>query len=259
MCSILGNDFIPHIPTLNMKNDGLNSLIDFTTIAINEFGSLVSNNKINKNTISQIFNLISTNEDTQIIIEVAKFIERKPTNMTTISSDYGLKNKDKLTHDIYNNSKRWRYYYYKELFDININYDSSLISSIVENFIKGIYWTYNYYKKFDLDYEWFYPYNYPPTSKDISNYLKVKDHIPDIKSNGNFLLSKYQLLLILPIQSNHLLDFDENLKLLTTDNKKGLTYLFPKEFKIQTFLKTHLHECYPILPMINISKIKNIN
>ena len=35
--------------------------------------------------------------------------------------------------------------------------------------------------------------------------------------------------------------------------------LFPKEFKIQTFLKTHLHECYPILPMINISKIKNIN
>ena len=259
MCSILGNDFIPHIPTLNMKNDGLNSLIDFTTIAINEFGSLVSNNKINKNTISQIFNLISTNEDTQIIIEVAKFIERKPTNMTTVSSDYGLKNKDKLTHDIYNNSKRWRYYYYKELFDININYDSSLISSIVENFIKGIYWTYNYYKKFDLDYEWFYPYNYPPTSKDISNYLKVKDHIPDIKSNGNFLLSKYQLLLILPIQSNHLLDFDENLKLLTTDNKKGLTYLFPKEFKIQTFLKTHLHECYPILPMINISKIKNIN
>jgi len=259
MCSILGNDFIPHIPTLNMKNDGLNTLIDFTTIAINEFGSLVSNNKINKNTISQIFNLISTNEDAQIIIEVAKFIERKPTNMTTISSDYGLKNKDKLTYDIYNNNKRWRYYYYKELFDININYDSSLISSIVENFIKGIYWTYNYYKKFDLDYEWFYPYNYPPTSKDISNYLKVKNNIPDIKSNGNFLLSKYQLLLILPIQSNHLLDFDENLKLLTTDNKKGLTYLFPKEFKIQTFLKTHLHECYPILPMINISKIKNIN
>jgi 5'-3' exoribonuclease 1 len=259
MCSILGNDFIPHIPTLNMKNNGLNTLIDFTTIAIKETGSLVSENKINKNCLTYIFNLISKDEDTQLFIEVSKFIEKRPTNMTTLSSEYGLKNKDKLTYDIYNNNKKWRYYYYKSLFDININYDSSLVSSVVSSFIKGIYWTYNYYKKFDLDYEWFYPYNFPPTSKDISNYLKVTSNIPDITNNGTFLSSKYQLLLILPIQSNHLLNFDEDLKSLTIDSKKGFTYLFPQEFKIQTFLKTQLHECFPILPMIDIYKIKNIN
>ena len=259
MCSILGNDFIPHIPTLNMKNNGLNTLIDFTTIAIKEFGPLVSNNKINKNCLTQIFNLISKDEDTQLFIEVSKFIEKRPTNMTCLSSDYGLKNKDKLTYDIYNNNKKWRYYYYKSLFDININYDSSLVSSVVSTFIKGIYWTYNYYKKFDLDYEWFYPYNFPPTSKDISNYLKVTSNIPDITNNSTFLPSKYQLLLILPIQSNHLLNFDEDLKSLTIDSKKGFTHLFPIEFKIQTFLKTQLHECFPVLPMINIYKIKNIN
>jgi len=44
-----------------------------------------------------------------------------------------------------------------------------------------------------------------------------------------------------------------------TDYNKGLKHLFPTEFKIQTFLKTHLHECYPVLPMINIDKIKKIN
>ncbi len=258
MCSILGNDFIPHIPTLNMKNNGLNSLIDFTTIAIKENGALVSNNKINKDCLTTIFNLISKDEDAQIFTEVSKFIEKKPTNMTSISSDYGLKNKDKLTFDIYNNNKKWRYYYYKSLFDININYDSSLVSTVVSSFIKGIYWTYNYYKKFDLDYEWFYPYNFPPTSRDISNYLKVIDNIPEIKKNGTFLKSKYQLLLILPIQSSHLLSFDENLKSLTTDITKGFCHLFPTEFKIQTFLKTQLHECYPILPMINISKLKKL-
>jgi len=64
-----------------------------------------------------------------------------------------------------------------------------------------------------------------------------------------------QLLLILPIQSNDLLAFNEKLKKMTIDEKQGLTYLFPKEFKIQTFLKTQLHECSPILPMINVHKI----
>jgi 5'-3' exonuclease len=242
-----------------MKNNGLNTLIEFTTTAISEFGALVEDNKINKNCLTQIFNLISKDEDAQIFIEVSKFIEKKPTNMTSASSDYGLKNKDKLTFDIYNNNKKWRYYYYKSLFDININYDSSLISSVVATFIKGIYWTYNYYKKFDLDYEWFYPYNFPPTSKDITNYLKGTSNIITITNNSNFLPSKYQLLLILPIQSNHLLNFDEELKSLTTDSKKGFTHLFPTEFKIQTFLKTQLHECFPILPMINIYKIKSID
>jgi 5'-3' exonuclease len=258
MCSILGNDFIPHITTLNMKNNGLNKLIDITTKAINSNGALVSVNKINKDCLSAIFTLIAENEDIDINEEVSAFIKKKPSSSVINSNEYGLKNKDNLINDIYNNNRKWRYYYYKSLFDININYDSSLISTIVASFIKGIYWTYNYYKRFDLDYEWFYPFNYPPTTKDISNYLSVNE-INEIKKNGSFLLAKVQLLLILPIQSNHLLSFDKEIQSLMTDNKKGFIHLFPKEFKIQTFLKTQLHECGPILPMINIEKITKIN
>jgi len=158
-----------------------------------------------------------------------------------------------LLNEIYCNNKKWRYNYYKSLFDININNDSSLISTIVSNFIKGIYWTYNYYKKFDLDLEWFYPYNYPPTCRDISNYLKVNE-ISKIQKKGNYLLPEIQLLLILPIQSHHLLDFKPKVKELSLTKFR---FLYPIEFKIQTFLKHHLHDCTPILPMINILKIKN--
>jgi len=254
MCSILGNDFIPHILTLNMKNGGLNTLIDITTAAIKEYNILVSDNKINKDCLMAIFTTLAGTEETDLFNEVSKFIHKKPTDFTLKSQEYGLKNKDELLHEIYINNKKWRYNYYKSLFDININFDSSLISILVNSYIKGIYWTYNYYKKFELDYEWFYPYNYPPTTRDISNYLKV-NQISEIKSKGTFLNPQMQLLLILPIQSNELLSFNEKLKDLTINDKQGLTYLFPKEFKIQTFLKTQLHECAPILPMINIHKI----
>ena len=249
MCSILGNDFIPNIITLNMKNKGLMKIIDYTTIAIDKHGSLVNEGKINKECLKDIFFQISVNEDSNII-------QKKPRDFTLNSQEYGIKNKDKLLKEIYSNQKKWRYYYYKSLFDINIHYDTSMISMIVDSYITGIYWTYNYYKGFDLDYDWYFPFNYSPTSKDIFNYLNVKD-IKTISNNGNFLHPKIQLFLILPIQSNHLLD--DNFKILTTDIKKGFKHLFPIEFKIQTFLKNHLHECLPVLPILDICEIRKIN
>jgi 5'-3' exonuclease len=252
MCSILGNDFIPHILSLNMKNNGLQQLIQITTKAIKEKGSLVSiDNKINHDCLLQIFTYIAETEDQNIFNEVSKIVEGR------IVIDKMIKT-DSLHQDIYNNYKKWRYYYYKSLSDINIHFESSLISPVVYNFIKGIYWTYQYYKKMELDYTWFYPFNYPPSSRDIVNYLSVSNNDFHIKENGKFLHPTIQLLLILPIQSNHLLNHHPHLKSFTTDYNKGLKHLFPESFKIQSFLKTKFHECYPVLPMIHIEKINNM-
>lgn len=254
MCSILGNDFIPHILNLNIKSGGLDKLISITEAAIKNNGYLVENNKINQSTLTDIFNQIAETEDNDIISGVNKEIERKPRDFTLASQEYAIKNKDQTLTDIYNNSKRWRYYYYRNLFDVNINNDStSIISS---NFIKGIYWTYNYYKKMDLDYTWYYPYNYPPTAKDISNYLKV-NIIKEIELKGEYLSPNKQLLLILPIYSIDLID--EQSKKYMTDISYGMKHLYPKEYKIQTLFKTHLWECCPILPIINIDKIIKTN
>ena len=254
MCSILGNDFIPHILNLNIKSGGLDKLINVTEIAISLYGPLVNNNKINQKTLNDIFNQIAENEDNDIIPLVSKEIERKPRDFTLLSQEYGIKFKDETLNLMNNNSKKWRYYYYKNLFDININIDST--SSLSNNYIKGIYWTYNYYKKMDIDYTWYYPYNYPPTVKDISNYLKVND-ISEIKSKGEFLKPEIQLLLILPINSINLID--DKYKKYMTDVSMGLKHLYPIEYKIQTLFKTHLWECCPILPIINIDKIIKIN
>jgi 5'-3' exonuclease len=253
MCSILGNDFIPHILNLNIKSGGLDKLLNITEIAIRANGSLVENNKINQNTLTEIFNLIAVNEDIEIIDLINKEMEKKPRDYTLKSQEYGIKNKDAVLFDMFNNSKKWRYYYYKKLFDININLDST--SNACINYIKGIYWTYNYYKQFDLDYTWYYPYNYPPTVKDISNYLKV-NKIESIKLSGTYLQPKIQLLLILPIHSIQLVD--KSMQKYMTDISSGLKYLYPSEYKIQTLFKNHLWECCPILPMINIEKIIKI-
>ena len=43
------------------------------------------------------------------------------------------------------------------------------------------------------------------------------------------------------------------------DNENlGLYHMFPLKYKIHTYLKTHLWECFPELPKINIELMKII-
>ena len=105
MCSILGNDFIPHILNLNIKTGGLDRLINITELAIKNNGPLVENNKINQLTLVEIFTKIAETEDNDIITTVNKEIERKPRDFTLVSQEYAIKNKDKTLFDIYSNIK----------------------------------------------------------------------------------------------------------------------------------------------------------
>ena len=78
------------------------------------------------------------------------------------SEYYALKNKDNIAKDIYSNTKTWKYIYYKNKFNVNIYINSYIINNASFNYIKGIFWTYSYYKNNIIDHEWYYPYNYPP-------------------------------------------------------------------------------------------------
>ena len=55
LCSILGNDFIPHLLTVNIKTDGTDKLVNIAKKAIQETGLLVANNSINYECLKFIF------------------------------------------------------------------------------------------------------------------------------------------------------------------------------------------------------------
>jgi 5'-3' exonuclease len=250
MCSILGNDFIPHLCTVNLKTDGMDKLLKCTKHSIINHGMLIINGSINHDCLANIFIELSKNEDNDIHNECEKYIKKQIHNVTDNVSDlYAIKHKDPLLHIIYNNPTRWRQEYYKSLFDTNITYCSLVVSEACENFIKGIYWTYAYYKRYHIDHLWYYPYTYTPTIKDIANYC-IAYKKPEIQKRGNYVANHIQLLIVLPKESRHLLA--DKYKKYMEDVKHGLYHMYPEKYKVQTFLKTHLWECSPILPTINI-------
>ena len=255
MCSILGNDFIPSILTLNLKSNGLEKLINSCNNPIKNNGLLVKNNIINHKCLSDIFIELSKYEDNDIYRECEIYIKKSVHNTDNNSDYYAIKNKSSLSNAIYSNISKWRQLYYKELFNTNINNDSYVLNMICENYIKGIYWTYAYYKRNELDYYWYYPYSYPPSIRDIANHSRANNK-PDNSLNGAYVSSSIQLLIVLPKDSIQLLQ--PNHKKFMEDVKFGLYHMYPDNYKIQTFLKTHLWECCPKLPIIDIENILQI-
>lgn len=255
MCSLLGNDFIPHLLTINLKNNGLENLINITNKAINHYGLLVNNGIINYKCLTEIFNLLSQTEEKDIFMINKNYLNKNFTDSSNKSEYYALKNKDNIAKDIYSNTKTWKYIYYKNKFNVNIYINSYIINNASFNYIKGIFWTYSYYKNNIIDHKWYYPYNYPPTIKDISNYL-YGNEMPIIEKMGEYITNELQLLIVIPKTSKNLLN--NKLQKIMEDKTLGLYHMFPLKYKIHTYLKTHLWECFPELPKINIELMKNI-
>ena len=252
-CSILGNDFIPHLLTIELKNNGIDTLLSATKRSIKTNGLLVNNGVINHNCLIDIFKDLANTEDEDIHRICERYIKkRQPDNKSTPSDYYGLKNKDPLINTIYNSPNKWRQEYYRIIFDNNISIDSTVMFNACNNYIKGIYWVYSYYKGMDIDCEWYYPYNYPPTIKDILNH-SIANEVPILNNNNNFVPSYIQLLIVLPKYSVKLLSKKHQRYML--DMYTGLFHMYPVKYNIQTFLKTQLWECSPILPLINLNYI----
>jgi 5'-3' exonuclease len=255
-CSILGNDFIPHLLTIELKNNGIDTLLSATKRAIKTNGLLVAGGVINHNCLINIFKDLANSEDEDIHKICERYIKKRPPdNKNTPSDYYGLKNKDPLINTIYNSPNKWRQEYYRIIFDNNISIDSTVMFNACNNYIKGIYWVYSYYKGIDIDCEWYYPYNYPPTIKDILNH-SIANEVPKLNNDNDFVPSYIQLLIVLPKYSVKLLSKKHQRYMM--DIYSGLFHMYPVKYNIQTFLKTQLWECSPILPLINLNYMRRV-
>jgi len=265
-CSILGNDFIPHLLTIELKNNGIETLMSATKKSIKTNGLLVNDGVINHNCLIDILKDMAHTEDEDIHHICERYIKKRPpdnrgangnaANAANAASDYyGLKNKDPLISTIYNSPNKWRQEYYRVIFDNNISIDSTVMFNACNNYIKGIYWVYSYYKGDPIDCEWYYPYNYPPTIKDILNHT-IANEAPVLNCDNEFVPAYIQLLIVLPKYSYKLLS--KKYQRYMQDIYAGLFHMYPVKYNIQTFLKTQLWECSPVLPLINLNYMKKV-
>ena len=292
ICYFLGNDFIPHIPSLDIHQNGieyllLNYIDTFHEMIIyNNYNQLYSSgffecnnqNKIDINNLTVSYLIDSSSKINNIFFET--FLKKLSTQEEYYSKNnlknnynkkyYGNINDEyekelfrienlqfKINDPIklgYDSFDEWRKRYYQHYWNVDENELEEFSQKLVKHYLYGLKWIALYYFDKCPSWDWYYPFDYPPFITDIYKYLN-NTKLNNIKFRLSKPIKPYlQLLLVLPLQSSYLLPFIFMKHI--SDPQSIISSLYPINFN-QDFINKKKHwMAIPMLPQLNINLTK---
>ena len=225
LCFLLGNDFLPHFPSINIRTGGIDKLLLAYKNAIGNFNILLTDGKkINWRNFKLLIRYLAESETQYIIDEhgLRNKMENGQKYLLRIIDDENETKEKRIetkikqfnSTPIYNRQIEkyinpykfgWQNRYYKSLFVDNkyMIYDKRKISI---NYLEGIEWTFKYYTTGNIDWMWKYNFSYPPLLQDLLEYIPDNNNkIFIINSNDCQMSEMVQLCYVLPKKSLHLL------------------------------------------------------
>ena len=209
LCFLLGNDFLPHFPALNIRTTGIDTILTvYKKVIGNSNDNIVNGSKIIwKNFRKIIMELANTEEE--LICNEYNIRDKQSKNIINRKMEesdrfVSIPMLDRSIEKYINPyEKQWQERYYYQLFKIDI--DDNRRKQISINYLEGLEWTLKYYTTGCVDWRWNYNYNYPPLLYDLSKYIPYFD-TNFIKENDNKAVSPLiQLSYVLPKKNLYLL------------------------------------------------------
>jgi 5'-3' exonuclease len=261
MCYFLGNDFLPHIPSLDIQNEGIENLINnYIKTTTSLPGEYLLEKKINNKFLALFIKNLASEEEYILKAEFGKPHKRYYSHgndeyekeVSKIENlQFKIKDPIGLGSDTPEN---WRLRYYKHYWNINDDELESFSEKLVENYLRGIKWVTQYYFESCPCWDWYYPFDHPPFISDIAKYIDKIDMNEIIFVLGSPLKPFMQLLAVLPPQSNYLLP--TNLQKLVVNPKSSIIYMYPEEFTQDFINKKRYWMGIPNLPPLDIKQLK---
>ena len=251
ICFLLGNDFLPHFPSLNIRKHGIDKIAKvFRSCNI----KLVSEElypKIIWNDLRIFVEALAKSEVSEFKSNYSEKIKQRQV-FSNFSNEEKLVNLPSLdcTLELCINpfTDKWNVSYYKHLFDIDINIDSKSLSKICLNYMEGLEWVLNYYTgNIKVDWSWCYRYLYPPLLQDLVKYVPFYD-TSFIKKRSSEFTEVMLLCYVIPKDSIELIPKNIQLKL----NKE----LYRDDCQIIWAYCKYFWESHPILNDIDINELK---
>ncbi len=253
---MLGNDFMPHFPALNIRSNGIDILLETYSNTIDKDENIFDGKEINWKVFRKLVTLLSENETNYIKHEYksrAQMAKKYLPNSTPEEKERKFQliptYERKVENYINPYYVNWQNRYYKMLFDIDI--DDLRLKSICRNYLEGLEWNCLYYTSGCPDWDWHYKYDYPPLLCDLLKfipYFKTKfiENKPE-----NPVDPLVQLAYVLPISQLHLLPNDIYVKL---KNKSW----YSDDFSFKWSFCKYFWECHIVFEPIDIQELKNI-
>lgn len=265
MCFMLGNDFMPHFPALNIRTTGIATLMDaYRAVGERIIRATSSGWSIHWPSYKRFVAHLAAQETTLIRKEHTTR-DRQARHMRDTDQE------DDVMHDVLmlpmtqRDVERqinpfepgWERRYYASLCDIHLPADSSSVAALCRNYLEGMEWTFRYYTSGCVDWKWAYANHYPPLLADLAN------HIPETPG-FSFLRAKpkepirdvVQLCYVLPRASHALLPPAAERALMRSALRSKYTDDGSPNFK-WAYCK-YFWECHTDLPELDIAEIARI-
>ena len=259
LCFFLGNDFLPHFPSMNIRTHGIDTLLNIyrKKIGNNPNKNIIVGGKIQWGQVRIILQEIVSLEKDFLLNEYR--IRKKFDNWDW--SKYDKTDLISNTPVVYRLVEKyidpteygWENRYYKGLIDENF-YDKldENMNDLCINYLEGLEWVFKYYTCGCPDWKWKYHYHYPPLFKDLVKYVPSfeTDFLKPSKKNRAFL-PETQLSYVLPYEQLELLP--ENIQgFLKTNHRE----LYPTKYDFQWAFCRYFWESKPILPEIPLKQLE---
>ena len=207
LCFFLGNDFMPHFPSVNIRTGGVDKMINAykATIGGTE-DNLTDGKKIIWKNVRKLVQYIADNEEDFFKTEAKKRDRREKNTMSEETPEDKFAKFESIP--VYERAlekyinpfkSNWQERYYKALFNVDIN--DVRRKQICTNYLEGLEWTMKYYTTGCADWRWCYNHNYPPLFCDLIHYIPVFDTEFVVNKQAKPVTELVQLCYVLPRQS----------------------------------------------------------
>jgi len=261
ICFMLGNDFLPHFPSMNIRTNGIDILINAYKSVFNNNNDFLTNGRsiVWKN-LRKYLSYLANNELENLKREMSirdkwekKYIGSNNGTSSVLEESFMLlptKNRE-IEKYINPGEDGWENRYYKMLFNIDIDDDRK--SQICNNYLEGIEWTLKYYTTGCPDWKWCYQYHYAPLLKDLLSYTPYFNvELINYDKNNMEPVNEYtQLCYVLPRNSLYYLPSDIHNKLL-----EKYDYLYGTDYSFTWAFCKYFWESHVNLPHIDIKNIE---
>jgi len=258
MCFFLGNDFMPHFPSVNIRTGGVDKMLNaYKAVIGNTNENLCDGKKIFWKNVRKLVKFLADKEEENFKNEMKLRDKKEKYKLADETPEDKYKKFDNipayersLEKHINPFNNNWRARYYDTLFHID-SQDEERIKQICINYLEGLEWTMKYYTSGCADWRWSYNYNYPPLFVDLIHYVPYFDTVFIAEKPPQPVTPLVQLCYVLP---------KESLQLLPTNlYNKLIQIYFPWYVSDCEFVWAYCKyfwEAHVMLPHIDINELE---
>ncbi len=234
MCFLVGNDFLPNIPMLEIRRDGIDMMLQAHSdvrggLTTRYWGAAT----INPEPLQNFLGVLAADEGRELQEKVNMMRRGK-----YMDDDLLLKHAPGDVLDMEG--------YRREYYETKFPADTS-VESICHEYLRGMMWINNYYAKGIPSWDWFYPYDYAPFLGDLTEHTASFEMQPFEPSQS--LPPFMQLMCIMPPPFAELLP--ERLRTVFS----LCPDLFPEEFEVDLAGKRKEWEGIVLLPSLDVDRL----